>query len=58
MAKDDVVKPEEAQLAIAKAAQMKPQIQAMRDRLRKMADDEENGARILADAIRRFLHQE
>ena len=58
MAKDDVANPETTQLAIAKAAQMKPQVQAMRDRLRKMAEDEQNGARILADAIRRFLHQE
>ncbi|MDW7553081.1 MULTISPECIES: hypothetical protein [Azospirillum] len=57
MAKGDM-KPEEAQLAIAKAAQMKPQVQAMRDRLRKMADDEEKGVQILANAIRRFLHQE
>ncbi|MBK4722928.1 hypothetical protein JJL56_29140 [Azospirillum sp. YIM DDC1] len=57
MAKDDM-KPDEAQLAIAKAAQMKPQVQAMRDRLRKMADDEERGVQILASAIRRLLHQE
>ncbi|MGY0780798.1 hypothetical protein ACW7BJ_24380 [Azospirillum argentinense] len=55
---DNDMKPEEAQLAIAKAAQMKPQVQAMRDRLRKMADDEERGVQILASAIRRFLHQE
>lgn len=58
MADDDVMKPEEAQLAIAKASQMKPQVQAMRDRLRKMADDDEKGVQILADAIRRFLRQE
>lgn len=57
MAKDDM-KPDEAQLAIAKAAQMKPQVQAMRDRLRKMADDEERGVQILASAIRRLLRQE
>ncbi|UKJ77288.1 hypothetical protein [Azospirillum brasilense] len=55
---DNDMKPEEAQLAIAKAAQMKPQVQAMRDRLRKMADDEEKGVQILASAIRRLLHQE
>ncbi|TWA80522.1 hypothetical protein FBY14_1252 [Azospirillum brasilense] len=55
---DNDMKPEEAQLAIAKAAQMKPQVQAMRDRLRKMADDEERGVQVLASAIRRLLHQE
>ncbi|CCD03286.1 hypothetical protein FBZ85_12654 [Azospirillum brasilense] len=55
---DNDMKPEEAQLAIAKAAQMKPQVQAVRDRLRKMADDEEKGVQILASAIRRLLHQE
>lgn len=55
---DNDMKPEEAQLAIAKAAQMKPQVQAVRDRLRKMADDDEKGVQILASAIRRLLHQE
>ncbi|WP_448208357.1 hypothetical protein [Azospirillum sp. sgz302134] len=58
MANDDVMKPEEAQLAIAKAAQAKPQVQMMRDRLRKLAEDEEKGAQILVSAIRNLLHQE
>lgn len=58
MADDDNMTPEEAQVAIAKAAQRQPKVQAMRDRLRKMAEDEEKGLQVLASAIRNLLHQE
>lgn len=55
---DDNMTPEEAHLAIAKAAQQQPKVQAMRDCLRKMAEDEEKGLQVLASAIRKLLHQE
>ncbi|MCW2242640.1 hypothetical protein [Azospirillum canadense] len=58
MADDKGMTPEEAQLAIAKAAQRQPKVQAVRDRLRKMAEDEEKGLQVLASAIRKLLHQE
>lgn len=58
MAGDDHMTPEEAQLAIAKAAQRQPKVQAVRDRLRKMAEDEEKGLQVLASAIRKLLHQD
>lgn len=57
MAKDDYMKPEEAQLAIAQASQRKPQVQAIREKLQKLAADEEKGLQVLASAIRNLLHQ-
>lgn len=57
MADDEIMKPEEAQLAIAQAAMRKPQIQAVREKLQKLAEDEEKGLQILASAIRNLLHQ-
>ena len=58
MADDDIMKPEDAQLAIAKASQQRPKVQLMRDKLRQLAEDEERGLPILASAIRNLLHQE
>lgn len=55
---DAIMRPEDAQLAIARAAQRKPQIQAVREKLQKLADDEDRGLKILASAIRNLLHQE
>lgn len=58
MADNDIMKPEDAQLAIAKASQQRPKVQLMRDKLRQLAEDEEKGLPILASAIRNLLHQE
>lgn len=58
MADDDIMKPEDAQVAIAKASQQRPKVQLMRDKLRQLAEDEEKGLPILASAIRNLLHQE
>jgi hypothetical protein len=58
MADDEIMKPEDAQLAIAKASQQRPKVQLMRDKLRQLAEDEERGLPILASAIRNLLHQE
>ena len=57
MADDEILKPEEAQLAIAQAAMRKPQVQVVREKLQKLAEDEEKGLPILASAIRNLLHQ-
>ncbi len=56
MADDEIMKPEEAQLAIAQAAMRKPQVQVVREQLQKLAEDEK-GLPILASAIRNLLHQ-
>lgn len=58
MADDEIMKPEDAQVAIAKASQQRPKVQLMRDKLRQLAEDEERGLPILASAIRNLLHQE
>ncbi len=58
MADNDIMKPEDAQVAIAKASQQRPKVQLMRDKLRQLAADEEKGLPILASAIRNLLHQE
>lgn len=47
---------EEAQRAIARAAQRTPQISAVRERIEKMTT-EEQGLQILAKAIKRLLHE-
>lgn len=57
MADDEIMKPEEAHLAIAQAAMRKPQVQVVREQLQKLAEDEEKGLPILASAIRNLLHQ-
>ncbi|WP_431859834.1 hypothetical protein [Azospirillum sp.] len=53
---DDIMTPEQAQRAIARAAQRTPQISAVRERIEKMTA-EEKGLEMLAQAIRRLLHE-
>lgn len=49
---------EEAQMAIEEAANRRPQLYAIREKLQKMASDEERGLQILAEGIRKLLHQQ
>lgn len=58
MAEDEVMKPEEAQMAIARAVQRKPQVQAVRERLQRLAEDESQGLPVLAAAIRKLMRQD
>lgn len=56
MADDDHMTPEDAHRAIVRASQRTPQVSAVRDRLQKMTT-EEKGLAMLAQAIRRLLHE-
>jgi len=55
--KDTDLTPEDAQRAIAKAAEKRPQVAVMRERLQKLAGDEERGLQLLAAAIKRMLRE-
>ena len=57
MADDDSMTPEDARRAIARASQRTPQVTAVRDRLQKMTT-EDKGLEMLAQAIKRLLHEE
>ncbi|WP_169732828.1 hypothetical protein [Azospirillum halopraeferens] len=57
MADDEMMKPEEANLAIERASAKSSNVQRMRERLQKLAQDDDKGLQILADAIRRMLRQ-
>lgn len=57
MADDDYMTPEDAQRAIARASKRTPQVSAVRDRIQKMTT-EEKGLEMLAQAIRRLLHEQ
>ena len=57
MADDDRMKPEEANLAIARAAAQQPRVQQVREKLQKLAADEERGLQVLAAAIKRMLRE-
>ena len=49
---------EEAHTAIEEAANRRPQLYAIREKLQKMAEDEERGLRMIAEGIRKLLHQQ
>ncbi|MCW2244924.1 hypothetical protein M2352_000515 [Azospirillum fermentarium] len=53
---DDNLTPEQAQLAIEKAAQKTPAVALFRDKLAKMLSDEQ-GQQLMVNAIRRMLHE-
>lgn len=53
---DDTLTPEQAQLAIEKAAQKTPAVAMFRDKLSKMLADEQ-GQQMMVNAIRRMLHE-
>ena len=57
MADDDYMSPEDAQRAIVRAAQRTPKVAAVRERIEKMTT-EDKGLQMLAQAIRRLLHEE
>jgi len=57
MADDDYMSPEDAQRAIARASKRTPQVSAVHDRIQKMTGDEK-GLQMLAQAIKRLLHEE
>ncbi len=57
MADDEKMTPEDAQRAIARASQRAPQVSAVRTRMQQMAA-EDKGLEMLAQAIRRLLHEE
>lgn len=48
---------EEASLAIDRAAAKRPQIAVAREKLSKLAGDDERGLRMLAEAIRRMMRE-
>ncbi len=54
---DAFLSPEEAQLAIARAAEQKPQLQVIREKMSRLTESEQ-GMQMLANAIRRMLHEE
>lgn len=59
MADEEQVGPDEIDLAIARASERSPKLQRARQKIDQMigsGDDE--GFRILANAIRRMMHQE
>lgn len=53
----DHISPEEASLAIERAAAKRPQIAVAREKLSKLAGDDERGLRMLAEAIRRMMRE-
>lgn len=53
----DHISPEEASLAIDRAAAKRPQIAVAREKLSKLAGDDERGLRMLAEAIRRMMRE-
>lgn len=53
---DDIMTSEQAQRAIARAAQRQPKIAAVRERIEQMTT-EDKGLAMLAQAIRRLLHE-
>ncbi|HYG85238.1 MAG TPA: hypothetical protein VD978_03185 [Azospirillum sp.] len=57
MADDEHLTPEDAQRAIERASRQTPTVSAARDKLLEMAENEENGLRLLAEAIRRMLRE-
>ena len=48
---------EEANLAITEASRRQPKVQAVREKLQKLAEDEDKGLKMLASAIRTLMHQ-
>ncbi|WP_207462400.1 hypothetical protein [Azospirillum sp. SYSU D00513] len=48
---------EEAHLAITEASKRKPQVQAVREKLQKLAEDEDKGLQMIASAIRTLMQQ-
>lgn len=57
MTEDERISPEDARRAIERASQKKPQLSAARDKLLSMAENEERGLQLLAEAIRRMLRE-
>ncbi|NYZ17876.1 hypothetical protein HL658_35495 [Azospirillum sp. RWY-5-1] len=53
----DHISAEEASLAIDRAAAKRPQIAVAREKLSKLAGDDERGLRMLAEAIRRMMRE-
>lgn len=53
---DDTLTPEQAQLAIERAAEKTPAVALFRDKLAKLLSDEQ-GQQIMVNAIRRMLHE-
>ena len=56
MADDEILKPEDARKAIARASQRTPRMSAAHERIQKMTT-EDKGLEMLAQAIRRLLHE-
>jgi hypothetical protein len=56
-AESDHFSAEEASLAIDRAAAKRPQIAVAREKLSKLAGDDERGLRLLAEAIRRMMRE-
>lgn len=55
---DDTFDAEQAHLAIARAAEIKPHLARAREKLNKLAGDDDRGIQMLAEAIRRMMRQE
>lgn len=53
---DENLTPEQAQLAIEKAAQKTPAVALFRDKITRMLADEQ-GQQLMVNAIRRMLHE-
>lgn len=57
MSEDEYLRPEDAELAIARASAVDPKVQRARDRIARIIGEDERGVEMMAQAIRRMLRE-